>query len=67
MLNKSLSTCLLLWVEAVNEIKSERAEEAHKAVDAAREALEAELDSRKHQVRVYVCVCVRACARVSIA
>jgi hypothetical protein len=65
MLNKSLSTCLLLWVEAVSEIKSERAEEAHKAVDAAREALEAELDSRKHQV--CVCVCARACRSRSFA
>ena len=50
MMNQVLSTGFLLWVEAVSEIKSQRAVEAQKAVEAARKALETELDSRKHQV-----------------
>ena len=49
MINKALSTGFLIWLENVNEIKIQRAEEAQQAVDAARKALEEELNSRNHQ------------------
>jgi len=49
MINSALSTGFLIWLENVNEIQIQRAEEAQQAVDAAKKALEEELNSRTHQ------------------
>jgi hypothetical protein len=50
MMNQTLSNGFLMWYENVMEIKMQRVEDAHAAVEAAKKALEDELTEAARKV-----------------